>query len=85
MKALRAFLATLCLSATTAMAAEAVALVRLANPLQGTDSTGGFSHGNTFPAIALPFPMNVWANTIFGEFVWKTFQERPQLLGQSNL
>ncbi len=21
-----------------------------------------------------------WANTIFGEFVWKTFQERPQLL-----
>jgi predicted alpha-1,2-mannosidase len=37
------------------------ALVDLANPLQGTDSTGGFSHGNTFPAIALPFPMNVWA------------------------
>jgi len=36
-------------------------LVSLANPLQGTDSVGGFSHGNTFPAIALPFPMNVWA------------------------
>lgn len=36
-------------------------LVTLANPLQGTDSTGGFSHGNTFPAIAVPFPMNVWA------------------------
>lgn len=35
--------------------------VSLANSLQGTDSTGGFSHGNTFPAIALPFPMNVWA------------------------
>ncbi|MGC3959932.1 MAG: GH92 family glycosyl hydrolase [Verrucomicrobiota bacterium] len=35
--------------------------VSLANPLQGTDSVGGFSHGNTFPAIALPFPMNVWA------------------------
>ena len=33
----------------------------LADPLQGTDSTVGFSHGNTFPAIALPFPMNVWA------------------------
>lgn len=44
----------------TAPAAE-TALVELANPLQGTDSTGGFSHGNTFPAIALPFPMNVWA------------------------
>ena len=27
----------------------------LANPLQGTDSTGGFSHGNEYPAIALPF------------------------------
>lgn len=35
--------------------------VLLANPLQGTDSTRGFSHGNSFPAIALPFPMNVWS------------------------
>ncbi|MGE5609261.1 MAG: GH92 family glycosyl hydrolase [Bacillota bacterium] len=35
--------------------------VQLANPLQGTDSTGSFSHGNTYPAIALPFPMNTWA------------------------
>ena len=36
-------------------------LVLLANPLQGTDSQRGFSHGNEYPAIALPFPMNVWA------------------------
>ena len=36
-------------------------LVSLANPLQGTDSTGGFSHGNTYPSIAVPFPMNAWA------------------------
>ncbi|MGA2248640.1 MAG: GH92 family glycosyl hydrolase [Verrucomicrobiota bacterium] len=35
--------------------------VTLANPLQGTDSRDGFSHGNTYPAIALPFPMNTWA------------------------
>src|ERR1700722_1768231 len=35
--------------------------VRQANPLQGTDSTRDFSHGNQYPAIALPFPMNVWA------------------------
>jgi len=35
--------------------------VHLAKPLQGSDSTHGFSHGNTYPAIALPFPMNVWA------------------------
>lgn len=42
-------------------AKSAKGLVELANPLQGTDSTFGFSHGNTFPAIAVPFPMNVWA------------------------
>jgi len=36
-------------------------LVALANPLQGTDDPTNFSHGNSFPAIALPFPMNVWA------------------------
>ena len=29
--------------------------------MQGTDSERSFSHGNEFPAIALPFPMNVWA------------------------
>jgi len=42
-------------------AAGAPALVTLANPMQGTDSQRSFSHGNEFPAIALPFPMNVWA------------------------
>jgi len=26
--------------------------VHLANPLQGTDSTREFSHGNTYPAVA---------------------------------
>ena len=35
--------------------------VRLVNPLQGTDSHHGYSHGNEYPAIALPFPMNTWA------------------------
>ncbi len=35
--------------------------VFLANPLQGTDSSWTFSHGNTYPAIAWPFPMNTWA------------------------
>jgi len=61
MKALHTVLTALCLSATTALAAETTSLVTKANPLQGTDSTHGFSHGNTFPAIALPFPMNVWS------------------------
>ena len=44
-----------------AIAGETRTLVHLANPLQGTDSVRKFSHGNTYPAIALPFPMNVWA------------------------
>jgi predicted alpha-1,2-mannosidase len=36
-------------------------LFLLANPLQGTDSRDGFSHGNTYPEIALPFPENTWS------------------------
>ena len=36
-------------------------LFALANPMQGTDSQRSFSHGNEYPAIALPFPMNIWA------------------------
>jgi predicted alpha-1,2-mannosidase len=36
-------------------------IYQLANPLQGTDSKRSFSHGNEYPAIALPFPMNTWA------------------------
>ncbi len=44
-----------------AATAEPVALIQLANRLQGTDSVRTSSHGNTYPAIALPFPMNKWA------------------------
>jgi predicted alpha-1,2-mannosidase len=36
-------------------------LVALVYPLQGTDSYGGYSHGNQYPAVGLPFPMNTWA------------------------
>ncbi len=32
----------------------------LANPLMGTDSEYLLSHGNTYPAVALPFGMNFW-------------------------
>jgi predicted alpha-1,2-mannosidase len=53
--------ALILVAACVAGSSLAADLVSLANPLQGTDSTHGFSHGNTFPAIALPFPMNVWA------------------------
>ena len=46
---------------TAAAAAQAPSLVQLANPLMGTDNPNGFSHGNTIPEAALPFPMNAWA------------------------
>lgn len=36
-------------------------LVDLANPLMGTLSTVGLSHGNTYPAIATPWGMNFWS------------------------
>jgi predicted alpha-1,2-mannosidase len=35
-------------------------LVKYANTLQGTASDFGLSYGNTYPATALPFPMNAW-------------------------
>ena len=50
-----------CCLSTPAWGNEASpSLVHYANPLQGTDSWFDFSYGNTYPAIALPFPMNVW-------------------------
>ena len=36
-------------------------LVHYANTLQGTASDFGLSYGNTYPATALPFPMNTWS------------------------
>ncbi len=34
--------------------------VELVNPLMGTDSEYSLSHGNTYPAVALPWGMNFW-------------------------
>ncbi len=54
----------LILAALTPIASSVAAplpLVELANPLVGSDSTVEFSHGNTFPAVALPFGMNAWS------------------------
>ena len=31
------------------------------NPLMGTESTYAFSHGNTYPAVAVPWGMNFWS------------------------
>lgn len=38
----------------------ALALVDLANPLMGTDSSYELSYGNTYPAVAVPWGMNFW-------------------------
>jgi predicted alpha-1,2-mannosidase len=35
-------------------------LVELVNPLVGTESSYSLSHGNTYPAIAVPWGMNFW-------------------------
>lgn len=51
----------LVLLAVNPISGQNCSLVMFANPLQGTDSSPGFSHGNTYPEIALPFPMNAWS------------------------
>jgi predicted alpha-1,2-mannosidase len=60
MDGLRASCIFLLCAALSGVSAE-ISPVHLANPLQGTDSHHGYSHGNEYPAIALPFPMNTWA------------------------
>lgn len=50
---------TLCLAA--ALASAAPAPLSLVNPLMGTDSNNHFSHGNTIPEVALPWPVNAWS------------------------
>jgi predicted alpha-1,2-mannosidase len=35
-------------------------LVEMVNPLVGTESSYSLSHGNTYPAIAVPWGMNFW-------------------------
>ncbi|MGA2658314.1 MAG: hypothetical protein ABSH34_12475, partial [Verrucomicrobiota bacterium] len=52
---------TLLLLGASGALGGAPAPVTLANPMQGTDSEFRYSHGNEYPAIALPFPMNTWA------------------------
>ncbi|UIJ47434.1 GH92 family glycosyl hydrolase [Sphingomonas cannabina] len=46
--------------AAIAQTAPDEALVDLANPLMGTDSSYTLSYGNTYPAVAVPFGMNFW-------------------------
>jgi predicted alpha-1,2-mannosidase len=59
MKKLAALLCWAFLGSTPAFCDSS--LVSLANPMAGTDSKRDFSHGNEYPAIAMPYPMNAWA------------------------
>lgn len=40
---------------------KAESLVDFVNPLMGTESTFSFSHGNTYPAVSLPWGVNFWS------------------------
>lgn len=61
-------LLSLALCFVAPLCAAEPALPDLANPLMGTDSTGGFSHGNTYPAVAVPWGMNFWSPQTGGNF-----------------
>ncbi|MBX3427850.1 MAG: GH92 family glycosyl hydrolase [Pirellulales bacterium] len=76
-----ALAATLWSTFVAPLAAREPNLVALVNPLQGTDSIREFSHGNLYPAIATPFPMNAWApctqplpDSFYYQYRQKTFR-----------
>jgi predicted alpha-1,2-mannosidase len=48
------------LSATSQQVTRSNNLADYVNPLMGTDSKPSLSNGNTFPAIGLPWGMNLW-------------------------
>lgn len=63
MKKVTAFLffsGLLTLSAKAQMVTKVTDPVDWVNPLMGTDSQGDLSNGNTYPAIGLPWGMNLW-------------------------
>ena len=80
----------LCFTSSIRAASGAVVpenLADLAVPLQGTDSTRDFSHGNTYPAVALPFPMNVWSaytQPVKDSFYYQYRQERIRGIRQTH-
>lgn len=60
MKTVTTFVVTLLVGTAALRAESKTDYADLANPLIGTDSTHGFSHGNTYPAVAAPFGMTFW-------------------------
>ena len=53
--------------------------VEWVNPLMGTDSKREFSNGNTYPAIALPWGMNMWTpqTGVMGDGWQYTYRPQP--------
>ena len=47
-------------TAVTAKVSKTFDPVDYVNTLQGTNSNFGLSHGNTFPATAMPFAQHMW-------------------------
>jgi predicted alpha-1,2-mannosidase len=66
-------------AAKTRTATGSGTLVDLVNPLQGTDSTGLFSRGNTLPIVAVPFAMAHWSLQSSNRGSW-FFQPHDQRL-----
>jgi predicted alpha-1,2-mannosidase len=60
MRHLRLIASSLVIAAATTAFAEQKDLVQYVNTLQGTHSNFGLSHGNTFPATAMPFAQHMW-------------------------
>ena len=60
----RLFFLSICLPflfASCQQTKKTVEFVDYVNPLMGTESTFAFSHGNTYPAVAVPWGMNFWS------------------------
>jgi len=51
--------------------------------LKATHGNTGFMHESFNKNNPKDFSRSwfAWANTLFGELLWKTYQERPELLG----
>lgn len=55
------FLLMLLISISNHLLAQQKDLVDYVNTLQGTNSHWGYSYGNTYPTVAVPFPVHSWS------------------------
>lgn len=55
------YLLLIAFSFTSCQETKEQSLSSKVNPLMGTDSDFKFSHGNTYPAVAVPWGMNFWS------------------------